>query len=93
MLTRLCYQNLQNGNDFANRYHSIGVFIGFIGFNHTFVIIATYLGQKWPLWAWLLTMYFTQCRKWQLPLCDFLSYLANHNWWIHASDLETRLQQ
>ncbi|KAI1385489.1 ABC transporter [Hypoxylon trugodes] len=40
---------LQWGYDFANRYRNIGIFIGFIAFNYTAVIVLTYLTKvkKW----------------------------------------------
>ncbi|KAI1397475.1 ABC transporter PeaB1 [Hypoxylon fuscum] len=40
---------LQWGYDFANRYRNVGIFIGFIAFNYTAVIVLTYLTKvkKW----------------------------------------------
>lgn len=42
-------QYLQWGYDFAHRYRNVGVFIGFIAFNYSVVILATYLtkARKW----------------------------------------------
>lgn len=37
------------GYDFANRYRNVGIFIGFIAFNYTAVIVMTYVlkVKKW----------------------------------------------
>lgn len=34
---------MQYGYDFAHRYPNIGIFIGFIAFNFTMVLVMTYL--------------------------------------------------
>lgn len=42
-------QYIQWGYDFVNRYKNVGIFIGFIAFNYTVVIMLTYLTKvkKW----------------------------------------------